>query len=157
MPDSHASTSPSLLRRLSAMFYDSWLVLALWILGGAILVAVRVVISGAPGEGEHALGGVWRLPTFIAMLLIVLHFFVYFWVKNRQTLAMQTWRIQVVDKTTGENITWRQAYIRFAAAILSAALFGLGYLWVLVDKNHESWHDKLSKTRLVLLPKVKKK
>ena len=43
--------------------------------------------------------------------------------------------------------------IRCLGALLSAACLGLGYLWKLVDRNHRYWHDYLSGTRLVLLPK----
>lgn len=158
MSDDQASLpSPSLLRRLSAMFYDSWLVLALLILGGAILLVLKLIIAGAQPTGQIELSGWWRVPTFITMLAITSYFFIYFWVKNRQTLAMQTWRIQVVDDASGDNISWTQAHIRFLAAFLSAACFGLGYLWVLVDKQKKSWHDRLSGTRLILLPKPAKK
>lgn len=153
MPDTTALPAPSLLRRLSAMFYDSWLVLALLIMGNALLVGLQVVIEGSPADGQRALSGLWRIPTFVLMLLITCHFFVYFWVKNRQTLAMQTWRIQVIDSNSGNNISWRQAYLRFLAACLSATCLGLGYLWVLVDKDKKSWHDRLSGSHLVLLPK----
>ncbi len=155
MQNQQQFASPSLLRRLSAMFYDSWLVLGLFFLAGALLIAIRVAISGQPEVGEHALGGAWRLPTFAVMVAVCCHFFVYFWVKNRQTLAMQAWRIQVVDDLTGNNISAQQGYIRFFAAFVSAAVFGLGYLWILIDKEKKSWHDHASGTRLVLLPKRK--
>ena len=146
---------PSLTRRLAAIFYDTWLVLACIILAGALMVGLRVLLQGAP-DGEPALGGYWRIPTFIVMLLVICHFFVYFWIKNSQTLAMQSWRIQVVDDKTGGNITLQQAYLRFFAACLSWASLGLGYLWMLIDKQHKTWHDHLSGTRLVLVPKPDK-
>lgn len=145
-------SSPGLLRRLAAMFYDSWLVLASLIFVVALLVGLRVLIQGAPAEGEHALGGPWRWPTFLLMMLVVCHFFVYFWHKSGQTLAMQTWRIKVVN-AENEPISYRQAYLRFFAACLSVACAGLGYWWVLIDREHKSWHDHLSGSRLVLLPK----
>lgn len=147
--------SPSLFRRLCAMFYDSWLVLGLFFLAGAVLIGLRLILHGQPAEGEHALGGVWQLPTFIAMLLVCAHFFAFFWVRNRQTLAMQAWRIEVVDDYSGKNISWKQAYIRILGAFVSMACFGLGYLWVFIDKDKKSWHDHASGTRLVLLPKRK--
>ncbi|HEY9033475.1 MAG TPA: RDD family protein [Pseudomonadales bacterium] len=147
--------APSLLRQLAAMFYDSWLVLATLIFSVALLVGLRVLVDGTPATGEHALGGAWRLPTFVVMLLVSCHFFVYFWHKSGQTLAMQTWRIKVVADN-GDAINYRQAYLRFLAAGLSMACLGLGYLWMLVDRQNKSWHDHLSGTRLVLLPKPAK-
>ena len=40
--------------------------------------------------------------------------------------------------------------------MLSAACVGLGYLWCLFDRDKRYWHDILSGTRLVLLPKRQK-
>lgn len=144
--------APSLLRRLAVIFYDSWLVLATLLFVVALLIGLRVLVQGVPAQGEHALGGPWQLPTFIIMVLVVCHFFVYFWVKSGQTLAMQTWRIKVVQPD-GELIRYRQAYLRFLAACLSMACLGLGYLWILIDREKKSWHDRLSGTELILLPK----
>jgi uncharacterized RDD family membrane protein YckC len=33
---------------------------------------------------------------------------------------------------------------------------GLGFLWVLYDRDKLAWHDRLSGTRLVRLPKEQK-
>lgn len=155
MKNQALTNTPSLLRRLAAMFYDTWLVLGILFVTGAALIAIRVITQGAPLEGEHALSGAWKFPTFIIMLLVTAYFFAYFWVNNKQTLAMQAWRIQVVDDVTGNSISWKQAIIRLLAAFASAACFGLGYLWILVDKDKKSWHDHASGTRLILLAKRK--
>jgi len=32
---------------------------------------------------------------------------------------------------------------------LSGLLFGLGYLWILLDKDRQAWHDKLASTYVV--------
>jgi len=144
---------PSLLRLLVTMLYDFFLVVAVWFIVIALLMLIKFIIVGAPEQHERMLGGAWRMPTFFVMLLSALYFFGYFWVKNQQTLAMQTWRIQVVDEQTGGAINWQQATLRFFAACISLACFGLGYWWMLVDKEGKSWHDHLSGTRLVLLPK----
>lgn len=145
--------APSFLRRSAAIIYDSFLVLALWFVGVAFLSLLKFIWSGAPAEGERMLGGAWQIPTFITLVLIAGGFFCYFWTRNRQTLAMQTWRIEVVDDISGNNINLQQALIRFLAAFVSVACFGLGYLWMLVDKEKKTWHDHASGTRLILLPK----
>jgi uncharacterized RDD family membrane protein YckC len=43
--------------------------------------------------------------------------------------------------------------LRFFAAILSWSAGGLGFLWILVDRDRMAWHDRLSKTEVVLLAK----
>ena len=150
--------SPSLFRRLAAILYDSFLVLACLFTTGIILIILRILIEGADAiqQGEAALGGHWQLPTFITMIIVTCHFFAYFWVKNGQTLGMQAWRLSLVNNEDNK-IGWKQAYIRTAAAMLSVSCVGFGYLWVLVDKDNLSWHDKLSNSHLKLLAKTSKK
>ena len=69
---------------------------------------------------------------------------------------MQAWRIKLVS-FKGERITSGQAIGRCLAAALSALCLGIGYWWCLFDSNHRYWHDYLSGTELILLPKKKRK
>ena len=51
------------------------------------------------------------------------------------------------------NPAIRSMLLRLLLAWPSFFLFGAGYLWVLVDRDHTAVHDRLSGTRVVLLPK----
>lgn len=153
MNDRTVSTSPFLLRRLAAMIYDTLLVLPLIMASVAVFMGVRTLIVGSPGEGE-----VVQLDAILVRLVAlvtVIGFFCWFWSKNGQTLGMQAWRIKLVD-FSGQQPGPGQAVIRCLAAVLSAACFGLGYLWCLIDRNGRYWHDYLSRTELILLPKQEK-
>ena len=154
MPDQVSLSNPGFFRRLIVLFYDSVLIFSLAMCCAALIIAVRVAIEGPESiaDGERAISGAWRLPTFLLILFVTCHFYVLFWLKNGQTLGMQTWKVRV-DNENNDRISTKQAYIRFAAATLSFACFGLGFIWVLFDKEHLSWHDKISGTHLVLLPK----
>lgn len=144
MENSGQPTSPSLLRRLTAMLYDALLV-----------VALVVVVNGV------ALGVVSRVtdqqvldPLLVQSLTVlsVFGFFCLFWIKSGQTLGMQAWRIKLVD-FNGNPPGFRHALLRCLGACVSAACLGLGYLWCLVDRNKRYWHDYFSRTELILLPK----
>lgn len=141
--------SPSLLRHLTAMLYDALLVVALVFVVNAIALGVVVQLSGGEREvvGPH-LGQA-------LVVLSVVGFFSAFWIKSGQTLGMQAWRLQLVSHDGG-GITLRQALLRCAGAALSFACLGLGYLWKLVDRDQRYWHDRISGTRLVLLPRREK-
>ena len=146
--------SPALPRRLMAMLYDTLLVLPLIMASVAIFMGLRTLIIGSPGEGE-----VVQLNAYLVRLvalLTVIAFFCWFWIKNGQTLGMQAWRIQLVNFDGGSPGAGASV-IRCLGALLSAACLGLGYLWCLVDRRGRYWHDYLSKTELVLLPKREKK
>ena len=131
---------PGLLRRLAAIFYDSWLIVAIWMVG----VTVDTFI-GAGSEGSH-------LGLQVYVILSTVAFFSGFWIHGGQTLGMRAWRLKLLGRD-GETVTLRQALIRCAAALLSMATLGLGYLWMLIDRDRLTWHDRLSDTRLVLLKK----
>ena len=86
------------------------------------------------------------------VLGVGLVFFGWFWVHGGQTLGMRAWRLRLVA-TGGGRITWRHATVRYLAALLSWAAAGLGFAWSLFDDEKRSWHDLLSGTRLVLMPR----
>ncbi|VAW78142.1 FIG023103: Predicted transmembrane protein, partial [hydrothermal vent metagenome] len=50
-------------------------------------------------------------------------------------------------------ITLWQALLRFMVAIPSTLLLGLGYFWMLIDRDRLTWHDRYSETRIVQLDK----
>jgi uncharacterized RDD family membrane protein YckC len=136
----------SLARRLAALFYDALIVVALWMLTGAIVLA----FTG--GEAVPA-GTIWFRCLLLAVPIV---FFTSFWIHGGQTLGMQAWRIKLVDEH-GSPPDWRTAGIRFAAGCLSLAACGIGFLWALFDEQRRTWHDKVAGTRLVLLPKRRRR
>jgi uncharacterized RDD family membrane protein YckC len=157
MSEQEQLSTPSLLRRFAAIFYDSWLVFALLLACVGTMILIRIGVEGldAMPQGKPSINGIWRIPTFILMLFALCHFYVYFWIKTGQTLGMQTWRIRL-DNDQHERISVKQAYTRFFIALFSWASCGLGYLWMYIDKDKHTWHGRASNTRLVLLPKSSK-
>ena len=135
------------------MLYDTLLVLPLVMAAVALFMGIRTLLGLGPADDGTVQLDAW-LVQLIAFLTVA-SFFCSFWIKNGQTLGMQAWRIKLVD-FSGAQASPRQAVVRCLAAPLSAACLGLGYLWCLVDRNGRYWHDYLSKTELVLLPKTKK-
>ena len=125
-------------RRLGAMLYDSLLILALFILTGFIWV---------PISGDVVTGPLFQL-TLIAEIIA---FFGYFWRKQGETLGMRAWKIRVVDEA-GALLSWKQILLRLCIAPLSMAAFGMGYAWLYLGDNKQTWHDKVSGTFVVHLP-----
>ena len=145
-----ALPSPFLLRRLAALLYDLLLVLPLIMACVALVMGLRTLLGlGAAEDGTVQLNA-YLVRTVAA--LTTMAFFGWFWLKNGQTLGMQAWRIKLVD-FSGEQPNAGRVFLRCLTAALSAACFGLGYLWCLIDRNGRYWHDYLSGTELVLLPK----
>ena len=56
--------------------------------------------------------------------------------------------ILIVDKFTGEPIGTKRGLVRLLCRIPSG-LFYLGYLWMIWDRDSETWHDKMSHTKVI--------
>ena len=134
-----------LLRRFGAMLYDALLVVALLILASIPFIAVR---GGQIVEPDD------NLFYQLCMLLVIYLFFVGFWARKGRTLGMQSWGMQL-ETDGGQKVNVTTASLRFVAAIVSWLPLGLGFAWQLWDRDGLSWHDRLSRTRLVYYPKIK--
>jgi len=142
MPDSPSQPKPaSLFRRLAALLYDSLLLLAVWFVAIAILL---------PFTGGQAIQHNPFLTTYL--LFISFFFYSWFWMHGGQTLGMRSWKLQLRNMNPGPITLW-QALLRFMVAIPSALLLGAGYLWMLIDRDRLTWHDRYSETRIVQLDK----
>ena len=144
------SETPGFLRRLGAIVYDTATAIALIFVAHTLVVVSIGTIGGWENFDAAGLG---RNPLHIAFLLAMAPlFFLVFWTKGGQTLGMRAWRIRVVRKD-GAPLTPGDAAKRLVASLLSWLCLGLGFLWILVDRERIAWHDRLSGTRLVLTGK----
>lgn len=56
---------------------------------------------------------------------------------------------RIVDARTGGHPRLWQALVRLLGCVLSALPLGLGFLWIIWDRRHQGWHDKLARTLIV--------
>ena len=142
------AAKPSLLRVLISIFYDLWLIAAIWLLGAILDTGIRSALDLSAGEGNYFLLQAW-------FVLSPLLFYGWFWTHGGQTLGMRAWRVRVVN-AQGESIGWEQALKRYFSALFSWLALGLGFAWILFDRENCSWHDRLSGSYLVVTEKRKK-
>ena len=142
------SSPPALWRQALAMVYDTLLVAPLLMVNALIWV----VSFGPTNSVQEA--SVPPLLIQLSSAAVVMIFFSIFWLKSGQTLGMQAWRIKLVA-VEGSGVSWRQCLLRCLGALLSALPAGLGYWWSLLDTDSRTWHDRLSGTKLVKVPKAK--
>jgi uncharacterized RDD family membrane protein YckC len=166
VPDAASPTdvgTPSLGRRLASFFYEGVL------LFGVLMVADYLFASLT--QQRHAL---YLREVGMAFLFVILGiYFVWFWARSGQTLAMKTWHIRVVTRD-GAKLTQSHALARYLAAWLwflpplaAVALIGVRKLggggtfvmlaayiaaYALVSRLHpqrQFLHDALCGTRLI--------
>jgi uncharacterized RDD family membrane protein YckC len=150
LPADSPSIKPAgLLRRLGAALYDGLLLIAL------MMIVTACLLPLTHGEAITVQAfGLWAHAYQLLLLLIIFAFFGFFWTRKGQTLGMAAWRLRL-ERDSGAGVTWGDTSKRLLAACLSWAVAMLGYLWVLVDRDKRAWHDRLTHTRVVVLPKKK--
>ncbi len=66
-----------------------------------------------------------------------------------QTPAKRVLGIRVIDFRSGAPLGYPRAALRWLCRILSILPCGLGFFWMLWDKERQTWHDKLTNTVVV--------
>ena len=145
----HNTTNPpGLARRALALLYDGLLLIALWFGVSALVLAFSAGLLAEPGRPLW-LASIHR----ISLVLVTVGFFGGFWTHGGQTLGMRAWRLRLVSSAGHGAVNWKQSLLRLASACLSVGAFGLGFFWIWIDPKRLTWHDRLSGTQLILLPK----
>ena len=82
----------------------------------------------------------------IGLVLLIAYFIVLEGGETGQTLGKKAMGIRVVSLSDGGPIGYGRATIRFFGRYVSQLLIGLplGYLWMLWDKEKQTWHDKFA-------------
>ena len=119
---------------------------------GVLLVGVTFIGSWVYlklfGDSSH---GIARhvFQAYVALLCGV--YFVYCWRRSGQTLAMKTWGLRLV-RADGGTLTLGRAVARYILALAGLLAAGVGFLWVVVDRDRQFLHDRLLGTRIVRAP-----
>jgi uncharacterized RDD family membrane protein YckC len=134
-----------LRRRLASLLYESLLLLGVL----ALTFMVPYLILGTVWNVSPAGWVAW-----LHVYAVLGAYFVWYWHRRGQTLAMQTWRLQLVRAVDGRVPSAATGWLRYTLAWPSVLCFGLGLAWALVDRDRQFLHDRLAGTRIVLLPEV---
>lgn len=136
-------------RRMGALLYD---ILCIFALEMVVAVAFLPFNDGLAIEAGHPLYKAQQ----VLFALIPFVYFLFFWLRDAHTTGMRAWRLRI-QQTNEAPITSTQAILRLLFAIVSWIPLGLGFLWVFVSPTRLAWHDRLSGTEIVQLPKKEKK
>lgn len=162
--------APHFWRRVSCCLYEQ-----------LVLLGVVAITFLVPNLALGMMFGI-ALPswlTFLYLYLVLGVYFVWYWTKSGQTLAMQTWRVRLIGHggfhLTRQQATWRYVYgsLWIAPCVLLQWIFHLEkwqiiemifavalLIWPLstyLDRREiglrQSLPDRLAHSRLVELPK----
>jgi len=120
------------------MAYESLLLAGVAFFAGLLFLAATGASAG--DAMRHAFQGY--------LFLVIGLYFVAFWRRNGQTLAMKTWKLRLAG-ADGARVTRRQALLRYVCAWPCLLLGGIGVLYALFDRDRQFLHDRLAGTRIV--------
>lgn len=152
---------PGLKRRFAALMYEGVLLFGVLFFAGLLHAALTRQQQAPPD----------RLGLSLFLFFVLGLYFVGFWTRSGQTLAMKTWHLRVID-ATGRPLGWRRALLRyllswlwFLPALVSVwaldlhggvAIFGslsagmLAYLLIArLHPRRQFLHDLISGTRVI--------
>jgi uncharacterized RDD family membrane protein YckC len=126
---------------------------------GAIFVALSVfliagIIAGIdisdPRNPELSGGAIaavllWLLAIFVVSLV----YFPFFWVNGGQTPGMRLFGIRVVRDLDGGPVGWGSAFLRLIGYWVAGVVFYIGYVWIFFDTRRRGWHDLIAGTVVV--------
>ena len=130
-------------RRLAAACYDALLIVAVWMLATLTIVALRGGEPVPPGQLGYQL----------LLLGATALYFIFSWLRGGQTLGMRAWRLRV-ERASGEPLDLAAGIVRFIGGLVSILSGGLGLIWLWIDRDDLTWHDRLAGSRVVVLPKL---
>jgi uncharacterized RDD family membrane protein YckC len=123
-----------------ACVYELLILIAIWML----FTWLFVTVFGDATQGYK------RLLLQVLLWMVTGVYFVLCWVKTGQTLAMQVWKMKVVNHE-GQLLTVKQALVRYLLATLLMMVFGIGFLYMFINKKRLFLHDHFLNTRCVLV------
>lgn len=146
-PDMGPLASP--FKRLAATIADSFVpfvVLFLAFMGGGVVLG----LSGGPQYGAPPGSSGEKLALFVPIVLLLAY---AVWAisefRKGMTPGKRLLGIRVV-KEDGSAPGFLMMLVReWLGKWLSAFFFGLGFFWILFDKENQGWHDKFLRTYVI--------
>ena len=160
-PAAGRAPTPGIARRLACFFYEGVLLFGVVMVSGWLYSTLT--------QQRHAMIGRHGLQAFLFIALAI--YFVSFWSRGGQTVAMKTWHIRLVDRHGRPVSQWRAlaryflCWLWFVPALATvwladlrdlASIFGATAVGVIayamlawLHPERQFWHDAACGTRLV--------
>ncbi|HEU4484043.1 MAG TPA: RDD family protein [Povalibacter sp.] len=173
-----AAPMAGVFRRVAAAVYDCLPLFALTVIATFFFLPFlhgRVLVPREVGALAYLY--------WLVQIVVIGGFYVYFWTRKGQTIGMLPWRLRLqtpegalIDlRTAVLRISiglalwlpffvgyweiwghWTNRTARMVAMCASLAPVVLCYLWIWIDRDGLAWHDRLTRTRVIVLPRRKR-
>lgn len=131
-------------RRLGAYFLDMGIPMVATMV---FITSAAVAAEAAEGPTPDAGGGTGAAIAGVALLaymIVALYLFFRGTTPGKYLLGLR------VVRQNGKRAGFITMFVReFFGKMISAMVLSLGFVWILIDKDNQGWHDKLVTTYVV--------
>ena len=128
-------------RLLAAVVIDGLLVMFLTFI--LVFTVTIIAMIGSPYESSEDMN--FNAALAVTGIIVSMGYYVGFWAKSGQTVGKDLMGIKLV-RHDGQPPGWAWAFVRYIGYIISGAVLSLGFMWILIDKKRQGWHDKIAGT-----------
>jgi uncharacterized RDD family membrane protein YckC len=149
--ESSSSSSPDAETR--AEYVGFWKRLVATVIDILILLVVIVpallAIYGLEYLRQAQQGGFAGIWDFALQVVVPAIAAILFWKYRGATPGKMAISARIVDATTRKAPTTGKLVLRYVAYLASTLPFGLGFLWIGIDRKKQGFHDKIAGTVVV--------
>jgi len=116
---------------------------------GVFTLVLAAISYGVQVVAGHSVS--WNRSNIVVAVIFIGWQFLYFgysWAVSGRTFGMAVLGIRVV-RADGSGLEPRQGVVRALVFPLSFLLCGLGFLGILVQREHRAWHDLIAGTAVI--------
>lgn len=139
-----AARNAGFWRRAAAFGVD-----ALWLF--SLTGVIAIFLTGEPWPAIRDVGFLATLAALIRELLPAAVCIIG-WGRFGRTPGKLLLDLRVVNARTGESPGYGRAFIRYIGYFVSALPLGLGFVWIVFDRQRRGLHDRIAGTRVIMVP-----
>jgi uncharacterized RDD family membrane protein YckC len=110
----------------------------------ALIVGLDILIARLLDNGA-------RPVTHILLAIVAIDILYFIWgYGDGQTVGCILTGMRIVSDRNGVEPGYRLGLFRWLCESVSLLSFGFGYLWSFFDSKHQTWHDKLAGTVVII-------
>ncbi len=140
-------------RRALAMIVDKLFLYCLFFILTMIEFSILPLRPYSPrpdapaGLGEY-LTGSFMVGHVVVFAIMSAVYFTYFHGLLGQTPGKMLLGLKVI-RTSGRNLTYGPAFLRWVCYAISSIFFYLGFIWAAFNRRKQAWHDKIMGTLVI--------
>jgi len=122
---------------------------------GVIVTLIAIVgglfVGAGAAAGSNVLAGAGAVVLVLALVIVPLAYFPWFWARDGATPGMRIFDLKVVRDSDGGPISGGSAILRLIGYWIDWIVFGIpiGLVWIFIDKRKRCWHDLIASTVVV--------